>query len=267
MPEVNDGSGVLQDEVVDVLADDLNLEPEVEVEEKVAEDKKQEPEENPAIPAKFRGKSVEEIIESYSNLEREFGRRSNEVGELRKTIDDYLKQQLASAGRTTDDGEFGDEDEGRDKHKPDPDVIALKNEVHNLKVADAKKEFEKAHPDYQDVVASEEFVKWVTSSTIRTRAFQEANANYDYATAKELFDEYKAVTESKRTTTTQQREKDMTALANAKPAAGGTAPAGKRKVYKLSDLEKLKAQNPDRYEKLYPLVTQAYREGRVIRDI
>ena len=44
-----------------------------------------------AVPDKFAGKSPEEIIESYQNLEKELGRKAQEVGELRKLSDSFLK--------------------------------------------------------------------------------------------------------------------------------------------------------------------------------
>ena len=40
-------------------------------------------EQPPEIPSKFQGKSVEEIVSSYENLEKELGRKGQEIGELR----------------------------------------------------------------------------------------------------------------------------------------------------------------------------------------
>jgi len=52
------------------------------------------------IPNKFAGKSTEEIIESYQNLEKELGRKAQEVGELRKLSDSFLQAQIQQAQST-----------------------------------------------------------------------------------------------------------------------------------------------------------------------
>ena len=51
--------------------------------------------EEPSIPSKFAGKSTEEIIDSYTNLEKELGRKAQEVGELRKLSDSFLQAEVS----------------------------------------------------------------------------------------------------------------------------------------------------------------------------
>ena len=48
------------------------------------------------LPDKFKGKSVEDIVSSYENLEKELGRKGQEIGELRKLTDGILQQQLTT---------------------------------------------------------------------------------------------------------------------------------------------------------------------------
>ncbi|MDD1475184.1 hypothetical protein MEO41_28545, partial [Dolichospermum sp. ST_sed4] len=48
------------------------------------------------IPEKFRGKSAKDIADSYINLEKEYGRKAQEIGELRKLTDQILTQQIAT---------------------------------------------------------------------------------------------------------------------------------------------------------------------------
>lgn len=38
------------------------------------------------LPEKFKGKSMEDIISSYENLEKELGRKGQELGELRLSL-------------------------------------------------------------------------------------------------------------------------------------------------------------------------------------
>ena len=47
------------------------------------------------IPDKFSGKSVEDIVKSYQNLEQELGRKSQEIGELRQLSDSFLKAEIS----------------------------------------------------------------------------------------------------------------------------------------------------------------------------
>ncbi len=52
--------------------------------------------EEPSIPSKFANKSTEEIIDSYTNLEKELGRKAQEVGELRKLSEKALQDGISS---------------------------------------------------------------------------------------------------------------------------------------------------------------------------
>ena len=47
------------------------------------------------VPSKFANKSTEEIIDSYTNLEKELGRKAQEVGELRKLSDSFLQAEVS----------------------------------------------------------------------------------------------------------------------------------------------------------------------------
>ena len=58
----------------------------------IQEEQSQEPE----LPDKFKGKSITDIVSSYENLEKELGRKGQEVGELRQLTDQILKQQLTT---------------------------------------------------------------------------------------------------------------------------------------------------------------------------
>ena len=49
----------------------------------------------PEVPDKFAGKTTDEIINSYQNLEKELGRKAQEVGELRKLSDSFLQAEVS----------------------------------------------------------------------------------------------------------------------------------------------------------------------------
>jgi hypothetical protein len=88
----NDSSSQLSgdEEFVDVSADAVE-----QTEEDNTEDNKQASEPEFEVPEKFAAKSKEEVAQSYTELERELGRKSNEIGELRKLTDQLLQLQVA----------------------------------------------------------------------------------------------------------------------------------------------------------------------------
>ena len=80
------------------------------VEEEVEQEEIQEPEAQ-ELPKKFQGKSSTEIAEAYENLEKELGRKGQEIGELRKLTDSYLQSQISTQSQqttTTEEVDFYD---------------------------------------------------------------------------------------------------------------------------------------------------------------
>ena len=79
------------------------------------------------IPDKFSGKSVEDIVKSYQNLEQELGRKSQEIGELRQLSDSFLKAEISrNDGQTSLQTEnSNDETEGDFFEDPNKAVNSL----------------------------------------------------------------------------------------------------------------------------------------------
>jgi hypothetical protein len=280
MAEVN-GSGEpneveVEDEVIDLFADEFDdkalLEPEAE--DEVEGDDAPTPNEagdSDDLPEKFRGKSVREVVQAYENLEKEYGRRNNEIGELRSQVNSIIERQLATpTSRADDDDDVDYEDDPRKAVAKavaeSPEVKQIRESLQQRERAEALAKFKDSHPDADKVIADPQFQSWIQSSATRVRLFQEADVNYDYATATDLLNDYKALHAVKDAESKEQRGTKMRALKNAAPASGA-ASGGKRKMYKASDLMRMKDVDPDRYEKLQSVITQAYADGRVIRDL
>ena len=49
--------------------------------------------EEPSLPEKYQGKSLEDVVKMHQEAEKLLGRQSSEVGELRKVVDDYISTQ------------------------------------------------------------------------------------------------------------------------------------------------------------------------------
>ena len=55
----------------------------------------------PDIPEKYKGKSVEELVQMHQELEKFSGKQSTEVGELDQVVDGYIQTQLAEPTSTS----------------------------------------------------------------------------------------------------------------------------------------------------------------------
>lgn len=151
---------------------------------------------NPKIPEKFRGKTREEIAESYVNLEKERGRLANELNQVRQTVD-----QLANLERT------GNKKEEQDPITPDdlfqdpekaiaqtiernPAIQTLSSKAEQIERSIQLNEFSRRHPTYQEDLANPEFRDWITSSPVRTRLATAADG-YDFQAADDLWNLWK----------------------------------------------------------------------------
>lgn len=219
------------------------------------------------VPDKFKGKSLEDVIQSYTNLEKEMGRKNNELGELRKLTDDILKQELSKPKQEEKRPKID-----LDKFYEDPDAEIERVVEHRLKGTTDKlaqiekqaalKEFETKHPNWRDVHGSSEFEQFVMASPLRQRLYARADS-YDLEAADDLFNLYKEYSDLKASSlkAEQARQKED-GLKKASSESGSTG-ASTRKVYKRSDLIRLKMQDPAKYQAMEPEIMAAYAEGRV----
>ena len=225
------------------------------------------------LPAKFQGKSMSEVVESYANLEKELGRKGQEIGELRKLTDGFLQQQLT----TPKDGTATDYVEEEADFFDDPDKAvnkAIENhpkfrEMEEQRVQNAAQattqKLEAAHPDYLEVVQDPKFQEWVQESPIRTQLYVSAH-NYDYNSAMELVGNWK---ERSMITNTAEAEAGKAAKRDQALKTGtgvsktsSESQAGK-KTYRRADLIRLRTNDPSRYEDLQDEILAAYADGRV----
>lgn len=221
------------------------------------------------IPDKFKEKSLEDVIQSYTELEKEFGRKNNEVGELRKLTDQLLRQELIK--KEPEERKKVDFDSLVD----DPDTAISEAVANNpvLKEMQAnwektqrgiqQEKFEVKHPDYMDVVQSDGFVKFIQESPIRTDLYQRANTGYDYQAADELLTLYKqlhSVAQKEATEIKQAKKEQVMKDAAVEKGSSGAVSA---KKYRRSDLIRMRMEDPDRFAAMGEEIRLAYKEGRV----
>lgn len=251
----------LLDEEFDTLEDDLDLnapEPQVEQEDQSEANN---------IPEKFKGKSSEEIAEAYLNLEKEYGRRSQEIGELRQLTDNFIQQELVKKPNVEEDP-INEEDFLVDPAaavgkavKSDPVVKELQEQVANFQRENALANFTNKHPEWQQTSGSDDFINWVQSSPYRQGLYQKANS-YDLQAADELFSIYKDVSSVPKAEPVKDTKRE-TALKKATSEKGGSGGGKSKKVYRRADLIRLRNEDFSKYEAMESEIMAAYSEGRV----
>ena len=210
-----------------------------------------------SIPEKLQGKSPQELAEMYSQLESTLGRQSNELGELRRTLN-----EVTQANQPVDEEvDFYTDPDAAFSKKVAPLVEALTE----LRVDNMRHKLTAQHPSYETVIADGKFQEWVANSQVRIRLWQEANVG-DFNAANELFSNWGEVNKSKEQSQEQateavQRDRKLRAATSEKGSVG-IAPG---KILKAADLQALRQTNPERYRQNLPEIMKAYAEGRVQR--
>lgn len=236
------------------------------LEETQEEIQEQPPQEE--IPEKYQGKSTADIVRMHQEAEKLLGKQSGEVGELRKVVDNYIQTQLDTTTPPEPDEDidfFSDPDKAVERAiNNHPKMKQAEAVTQQYQKQAAMTQLEKKHPDMSDVLQDSKFVEWIKASKIRTQLFAQADKQYDYEAADELFTNWKERQGVVAQTVANEKAERKTAIKTA--STGNTKGSGEqqsRKVYRRADIIKLMQDDPDRYLSLSDEIMQAYAEGRV----
>jgi len=231
----------------------------------------EQPQEEPNLPEKYQGKSLEEVVQMHQEAEKLLGRQSSEVGELRKVVDDYISQSV-----TTPAPQQYVEPEDDIDYFTDPQAAVNRAIENHPKIREAEQytaEYKKQsslatlqskHPDMQEILGDPKFAEWIKASKIRTQLFVQADQGYDADSADELFSLWKErKTVAQQTAQVEKQARKQTLKAANTGNARGTGEGARKKVYRRSDIIKLMKTDPERYQALSDEILQAYAEGRV----
>jgi hypothetical protein len=266
---------------IDEREEDIELQEDEQVEsltETPEEEQPQEPVETEEsveekLPEKYQGKTVTDIIAMHQNAEQLLGKQGQEVGELRRIVDDFINSQSVKQQETAPTAlEDFDETEFFEKPKETiqklldnhPSIKQSQELAKSIQQQEALARLKTSHPDYLDVIKDEKFGEWVTKSKIRTKMLQEADKNYDFDSADELLTLWKERQQMVQDTVnveTQARKESVKAASSG--TSKGSAERAPRKVYRRADIIELMRTDPDRYASLAADIRQAYAEGRV----
>tara|TARA_R110002167_G_scaffold137791_2_gene324931 strand:- start:22 stop:807 length:786 start_codon:yes stop_codon:yes gene_type:complete len=224
------------------------------------------------IPDKYRGKSAEDLVRMHQEAEKLLGRQSSEVGELRQVVDSYIQTQLSTQQaptqqqETVDEVDFFSDPEGAVKRAIDnhPKIKEAENISKQYQKTTALTQLQKDHPDMQGILTDDKFSEWIKGSKIRTQLYVQADKQYDYEAANELFTLWKERRQVVQQTATAEKQGRKQAVKNASTgSASGSSETKTRKIYRRADIIKLMRTDPERYQSLSDEIMKAYQEGRV----
>ena len=250
------------------------LEGEKVTSEEVQESNSEQQSEEKVVPPKFQGKSVDEILQSYQNLEQQYGKQGNELGELRKLADSLIQKNLQEAQDTPV--------QEQEKRLSEDDFLAnpvdsvrkiveeaiqpLKGALQQTNTDTTMSRLQAKHPDVEAIVKDLDFQKWVMESVPRQDMWQKASAG-DFNYADELFSQYKSLhgikMEQQKEIARTEKERELNAATAGASGASQDAVSKGNPTYKRSELIRLQLEDPRRYADLQPEIYQAYKEGRV----
>jgi len=234
----------------------------------------EQPQQEPELPEKYRGKSVEDLVQMHQELEKFSGKQSTEVGELRKLVDDHIQTQLIAQQAPQQQQQFDDEDDvdffvdpktavsrAIDNH---PKILEAQAYTEQAKKQATLAQLQQNHPDMEAVLQDPKFAEWIKGSKVRTQLFVQADQMYDYDAANELFSLWKEKNQVVQQTAQAERVARKSAVKSANTGnARGTAEGSRRKVYRRADIIKLMRTDPERYQSMSDELLKAYAEGRV----
>ena len=252
-----------EEENVDIIEDEVSeIQQEVEVEQ---------PQEEPSLPEKYQGKSLEDVVQMHQEAEKLLGRQSSEVGELRKVVDDYISSQTQPPApqqyvEPEDDIDYFTDPQGAVNRAIEnhPKIKEAEEYSSQYKKQASLAMLQSKHPDMQEILNDSKFAEWIKASKIRTQLFVAADQQYDADSADELFTlwkERKTVTQQTAQVEKQARKQQVRAANTGN--ARGSAEGSRKKVYRRADIIKLMRTDPDRYQALSDEIMAAYAEGRV----
>lgn len=250
--------------------DTLNQEPEEE--QPIADSDEEQPDESDDdddIPAKYKGKSIKDIVRMHQEAERMMGKQGSEVGELRRLVDDFIRAQTVTQHAPDLVEEevdfFADPDKAIaraiEKH---PKVKQAEAMAENLRRTEVANKLQTAHPDVGTIIQDAGFNEWVGKSKVRQELLARAHQQYDFDAADELLTTWKERSNVVKQAADVEKISRRQAIKSASTGSvKGSGEEASEKIYRRADIRELMQRNPERYLELAPELAKAYAEGRV----
>lgn len=231
------------------------------------------------IPERFRGKDISDVVQSYEELEKLNSRQAQDLGDMRRTVDQLLELQTQSSPveettavpMTADEFYENPDDTIRRvaREETSNEVKDLKDELTQLRLERKFEELEGKFPEWHVKSNSPEFAEWTKNSPYRTRIAQDA-AQGNFDAAEEILGMYYD-SEVTAEATEEVVVADNEQLRNAMLESGGPAPVQLVDEYSRYDLleKRMAAKRGDLKAERWlsahaDSIAIAYAEGRIV---
>lgn len=233
---------------------------------------------NDNIPAKYKGKTIEEVIKMHMSAEDLIRKHSDEVGFARRMAEEMAKRQETDNGSRPKRSDADQDDPSveffadpvnavKKAVETHPDVVAARETAIETRKRQSLEQVTKAVGDPAKYFADPDFIEWVQANPYRAQTLRHADLNMDANAAIEVFETFNLHQEVKGKKRAEQKQELSDNNKQAKKAAivDGGSPGEKSSgpIYKRADLIRLQNTDPDRYERLMPQIIKAYADGRV----
>ena len=219
------------------------------------------------LPEQYRGKTPAELVKMHQEAESRIGQQGEEVGKLRSVVDDFiLKQTKSTEPEEAEEIDYFADPDKAVEHKiaNHPTIKQLEQLGVQMQQSQTLSALQQKHPDLKEIAMSPEFQKWVTGSKVRSQLYEQANSQYNYDAADELFSTWKEIRNvASQTVEVERKERKQALNAASTGGASGSTEAPSKKIYRRSDIIDLMRNDPKRYQSLSGEIMKAYQEGRV----
>ena len=226
-----------------------------------------------AVPDKYSGKSLEDVVQMHQEAEKLLGRQSSEVGDLRNVVDSYINTQLQDQKpqKATDETDeeldfYSDPEKAIERAiNNHPSVKAAEESTRAYKQQTSMAVLQKDHPEIPEIVKDPKFAEWIQASPVRTRMFVQADQHFDMEAANELFSLWKDRSGAINQTLKSEKEGRQQAVNQGSNGytRGNPDSSTSKKIYRRADIIKLMKTDPERYLALSDDIQKAYAEKRV----
>jgi hypothetical protein len=243
------------------------------------QDRKDNPESQ--IPERFRNKSAEDIAQSYVELEKKFSQQGNDLGQMRKTLDEFIRLQSEAGVSNNKDPEQDEKPKTIDDLYSDTegtirDVVdkaagdrleKVEKELAEARLKEELEELSRDFPSWQKDTQSEQFIEWIKKDPIRQQTALIASQHNNTAAARSLIGTWYEVQAARTAADKAQRESALRdgALEGSGGSHGGTSQVFSRRA--LMD-KRIAAKRGDDSAQQYLIdnreaIAIAYEEGRI----
>ena len=203
---------------------------------------------------------VQALKQENIKLQQAMTRQGYELGELRKLTDSILKEPIKQADPVD---YFTEPEKAVDSRiSSNPTIRELETVTTQLKAQAMVNAVAAAHPDFKEIVATNDFQEWIGASKVRQKLFLDADKKYDFDAANELLTTWKErqVIRNSGKAEAEAQASTSSALKAAKVDTG-TSSLSSQKTFSRIDLARLKISDPEKYKSMN--VAQLYAQGRV----